>query len=152
MMDMGAHVVHAFCTLFGRAEAVWAEITNRSGAYPDVDDFGVAHIRFRNGVFATMEASWVQTGGIGGLEVTGRDRAIWNTETGYRIGGPDHPATPLTLADARPDGVERLLAAARGKLTPEELAVDREATFGAVMVMAAAYRSAAAGGVWTDVR
>ena len=148
LMDMGTHAVHALCSFFGPAGAVWAEIANKSGEYPNADDFGVMHIRFKNGVFGTVEASWVQTGGIGGLQITGRQRTIWNTPQGYVMGGPDHPAAPLEMADTRPGGVERLVAAIRGQIDAGELAADREAVFEAVRVMAAAYRSSGEGGKW----
>jgi len=149
LMDLGTHAVHALCSLFGPAVSVWAEIGNRSGNYPDVDDFGIAHIRFGDGVLGTVEANWIQTGGVGGLEVVGRDQAIWNTSQGYVMGGPGRPAAPLALADPRPEKVDRLVAAIRGQLEAGELEADRRAVFGAVAVMAAAYRSAARSGAWT---
>ena len=43
-----------------------ATIGNAAAIYPDVDDHGIAWLRYANGVLGTVEASWVQTGGHGG--------------------------------------------------------------------------------------
>ena len=94
-MDMGTHALHLVRTLFGPVCEVWAEIGNHSGIYPKLDDFGIAQLRFVSGVLGTVEAAWTQTGGIGGLEVVGSEKTIWNTKDGYFISGSDEPIKPL---------------------------------------------------------
>jgi predicted dehydrogenase len=62
MMDMGTHAVHLLRTLFGPVREVWATISNQSGIYAAVDDFGVAHLRFPTGILGTVEAAWRSPG------------------------------------------------------------------------------------------
>lgn len=144
-MDMGTHAVHLLRTLFGPVTEVWASIRNEAGIYPAVDDFGVAHLRFASGVLGTVEAAWTQTGGIGGLEVVGSERTLWHNGRDYVIGAPKVDPAPLVPAAARPDRVDRLVAAIRGSLPESELQRDLDATLDAVAIMEAAYKSARTG-------
>ena len=141
-MDMGTHALHCARTLFGPVKEIWAEIGNYSGAYPGVDDFGIAQLRFASGVLGTIEAGWTQSGGVGGLEIVGTEKTIWNTAEGYRITSSDEPIVPLVDL---PNRIDRLVAVIEGKITPGELKLDLEATFDAVALMAAAYESAKTG-------
>lgn len=147
-MDMGTHAVHAVRTLFGPVREVWAEIGNHSGEYPRVDDFGIAQFRFASGVLGTIEASWTQTGGIGGLEVVGSEKTIWNTDKGYMITGGTEPIPPL---EDGPTRINRLVAVIQGKIPAVELQADLDATFDTVAIMAAAYASAQNGG-WVSTK
>ena len=146
-MDMGTHAVHLMRTLFGPVTQVWADIGNHSGMYPAVDDYGIAHIRFASGVLGTVEAAWTQTGGIGGLEVVGSDKSIWNTDKGYVITGSEEPIVPLV---DEPNRVNRLVAVMRGEIDAVTLQADLEATLDTVTIMSAAYASSA-NGCWVPV-
>ncbi len=74
-MDLGTHALHLLRTLFGPVREIWADFANQSGIYPEVEDYGVAHLRFASGVFGEVEAAWTQTGGIGGLTIIGSQAA-----------------------------------------------------------------------------
>jgi len=152
-MDMGTHAIHLVRTLFGPVDEVWATIGNHSGQYPACDDFGIAQLRFASGVLGTVEAAWTQTGGIGGLEITGSEKCLWNTPTGYVIGAPGKAAEPLDVAGfnkGKPTRMDRLVATLRGEIPADELKADLAASLDAVAIMAAAYASSGAGG-WTKV-
>ena len=142
MMDMGAHAVHLLRSLFGRVEAVQSVIGNHAGSYPAVDDWGVATLRFANGIIGTVEAAWTQTGGLNGLEIIGSEAALWNTAEGLVIGAPGKKAEPLQPSDARPDRMTRLVALARGQLDPGEVAADLAAILDEAAIMDAIYVAA----------
>ena len=149
LCDLGTHAVHMLRHLGGPATEVWATITNLSGAYPDVDDYGVMIIKFANGIIGRAEAGWVSTGGNGGLEIIGSQKAIWNSN-GLKIGGPGIPAEDVPKGDEKPTRIERLIAVIRGELTKEELDHDLDCCRDAVKIMAAAYESAKTG-TWAKV-
>jgi predicted dehydrogenase len=149
-MDMGTHAVHLMRTLFGPVTEVWATIRNQTGIYPAVDDFGLAHLKFASGVLGTVEASWTQTGGIGGLEVVGAGAAVWNTGSQYVIGQPGQESKPLVPRPERPTRMDRLVAAVRGEITAAELQSDLTATIDSVAIMEAAYASSRTGN-WVKV-
>lgn len=149
-MDMGTHALHLVRTLFGPVGEVWATIGNHSGIYPSTDDFGLAQLRFASGILGTVEAAWTQTGGIGGLEITGSTRTLWNTGDGYVLGGPGEKPEPVKPIEGRPTRIDRLVAAIRGEIPADELAADLAATQDAVALMEAAYRSSA-DGCWVRV-
>lgn len=150
-MDMGTHALHLVRTLFGPATEAFAIIENHSAQYPACDDTGIAHLRFANGILGTIEAGWTQTGGIGGLEVAGSEKSIWNTAEGYVVGGPGEKPVPIAPAVAnRPNRVDRLVAVIRGEISAAELRADLEASLDAVALMTACYASARSG-VWTKV-
>lgn len=149
-MDMGTHAIHLVRTLFGPVDQVWATIVNHSGIYPSADDYGLAQLRFESGILGTVEAAWTQTGGIGGLEITGSERTLWNTGDGYVIGGPDSETEAIVPIESRPTRMDRLVAAIRGELSAEELAADLAATRDAVAIMAAAYLASNSGS-WEPV-
>lgn len=144
-MDMGTHAVHLLRTLFGPVTEVWASIRNEAGIYPAVDDFGVAHLRFASGVLGTVEAAWTQTGGIGGLEIVGAEKSLWNNGRDYVVGAPRVDPVPVAPAAAKPDRVDRLVAVIRGAVPAAELASDLAATVDAVAIMEAAYKSSRTG-------
>lgn len=150
-MDMGTHALHLVRTLFGPVKETFAIIENHSAQYPTCDDFGIAHLRFANGILGTIEAGWTQTGGIGGLEVVGSKKTLWNTADGYVVGGPGEKPEPVAPAPAnRPNRVDRLVAILRGEIPAEELRADLEASLDAVALMTACYASAK-NGAWTKV-
>ncbi len=142
-MDMGTHAVHAVRTLAGTVDRVLARIGNASGEYPKVDDHGVALFQFASGVLGTVEASWVQTGGIGGLEITGSTGTIYTDPKagGLVLGRPKQEPTPVPPGDERPSRVARLLAAIRGEISREELDADLACAVDAVAIMQACYQS-----------
>lgn len=145
-MDLGTHAVHLLRSLFGPVREVWASLTNESGVYPPVDDAGVAHLVFADGIRGTVEASWTQTGGINGLEITGSEKSLWHNGEEYVVGAPGKAPQPVEHGPGRPDRMDRLAAAIRGELTDEELQSDLAATLESVEIMEAAYRSSENGG------
>ncbi|MBN8217170.1 MAG: Gfo/Idh/MocA family oxidoreductase [Spirochaetes bacterium] len=150
-LDMGTHAVHLLRTLFGPVECVWAEIGNHSGVYPACDDFGIAHFRFASGVLGTVEAAWTQTGGIGGLEITGASATLFNNGKEYVIGAPRVDPKPLEALPAKPDRMDRLVALTRGEVPEAEWKADLDACFDAVAIVEAAYESSKKG-KWVKVR
>jgi predicted dehydrogenase len=150
LMDMGAHAVHLLRTLFGPIKEVWAVIENHSGEYPLADDYGMIQMRFANGILGTAEAAWTQTGGIGGMEIVGAKKTLWNDGNGYVIGGPGIKAEPVLSASERPAGMDRLIAMIQGRLTVEEMSSDLLACLDEAAIMDAAYRAAKTG-TWTPV-
>jgi predicted dehydrogenase len=151
MMDMGAHAVHLLRDLFGRVDSVQAVLGNHAGTYPQTDDWGIATLRFASGVVGTVEAAWTQTGGIGGLEITGSKASLWNTPEGYVFGGPGLKTEKLVeSAFSRPDRMDRLVALVRGELAPAELAADLAASLDEAAIMDAIY-SANRSGAWAEV-
>lgn len=150
-MDMGTHAVHALRTLLGPVERVWATIGNASGVYPDVDDYGIALLRFAGGALGTVEASWIQTNGISGLEITGSKATLFNDpDRGYVYGEARQEPQPVAPGDPKPVQVDRLMAAIEGRLPDEEIAEDLTCAADAVAVMEACYESGRTGG-WVDV-
>ena len=150
LMDMGTHAVHLLRTLFGPVTEVWATLRNESGIYPAVDDFGIAHLRFASGVLGTVEAAWTQTGGVGGLEIVGAEKTLWNNGREYVTGAPKLEPVAVPAASPKPDRVDRLVAAIRGEIPASELEKDLAATVDAVAIMEAAYKSNRTGR-WTRV-
>ncbi|WP_438479300.1 Gfo/Idh/MocA family protein [Oleiharenicola lentus] len=150
-LDLGTHAIHQLLTLFGRVTSAWADIRNEARIYPDVDDCGVAHLRFASGVFATVEAGWTQSAGVNGLEVVGVARTLWNTSAGYVTGAPNEIPQPLPLTHpAAPACIDRLVATIRGKISAATLRAEVATAIDAVAVMAACYRSAESGH-WTEI-
>ena len=156
LMDMGTHAVHLLCHLGGKAEAVWGHVANVAGVYPKVDDYGLIVIKFKSGVLGRVEAGWCFTGGVGGLEVIGSEKSIWNDGGKLVMGGPGKPAEPISeawataFAGSRPSTVNRLIAVIKGEIAKDELIEDLAACADAVRVMDAAYASAKSGG-WVKV-
>lgn len=150
-MDMGTHAIHAVRTLLGPVDSVWAKISNVSGQYPAVDDSGIAHLLFASGVTGTVEASWVQTGGIGGIEITGSEATLYkHPELGLVYAKPKEEPKAVEPAQAKPTRVDRLVAAIEGGLSGEELDADLAAAIDAVAIIEACYESSKTGG-WTSV-
>ena len=150
-MDMGTHAVHALRTLLGPVDRVWARIENVSGVYPNVDDCGIAILEFACGAVGTVEASWVQTGGPGGLEITGSEGTIFSPPgEGYVLASPGKDPEPVAPGEPKPSQVARLVAVLRGELSDEELADDLACAADAVAIMEACYHSSASG-TWQAV-
>ncbi|MFH1566371.1 MAG: Gfo/Idh/MocA family oxidoreductase, partial [Gemmatimonadota bacterium] len=151
-MDMGTHAVHRLRSVLGPVESVLATIGNASGIYPEVDDWGVALMRFASGALGTVEASWVQTGGLGGgFEITGSDGTLFeHPQQGYVVGVPGKDLRPVTKGSARPTQVDRLVAAITGALPRAELDADLLCAVDAVAIIEACYQSSRTGG-WVDV-
>ncbi|MEE2658012.1 MAG: Gfo/Idh/MocA family oxidoreductase [Candidatus Latescibacterota bacterium] len=145
-LDMGTHAVHLLRTLLGPMERVWAHIDNVSGIYPDVDDRGVAVIACASGALATVEAAWVQTGGPGGLEVTGSEGTICEDGSGgYTIHAPGENPVAVAPRQSRPTGIDRLRASIKGDLSADEIDDDLTCAVDAVAITEASYRSSESG-------
>lgn len=146
-LDMGTHAVHFVRTFFGPVTAVTAVIGNKSGVYPEVDDFGIALFEFDSGVTGVIEASWVFTAGPRGLEAVGSggrlevDGGVRFTPFTDKAGAtetiPDEPACAARLS--------RLLALKRGELDRTAAAADLVCCRDAVAIMSACYDSAQSG-------
>ena len=149
-MDMGTHAVHLVRTLLGPCERAFATIGNASGIYPEVDDNGIALLQFANGVLCTVEAAWVQTGGSGGLEVTGSEATLYQGPEGFVYSSPGEGAQPVPKAEPRPTRVERLIAAVEGTISREEFDADLDCAVDAVAIMEACYEANETG-TWVDV-
>lgn len=151
-MDMGTHAVHLLRTLLGPVERVFATISNAAGIYPDVDDNGLALLRFKNGCLATVEASWVQTGGLSGLEITGSEATLFqHPQQGFVTAAPRKDLVPVPEGQALPTRVDRLVAAIEGSLDREAFEQDLRCAVDAVAVVEACYQSSKAG-AWVDVQ
>ena len=144
-MDMGTHALHLVRTLFGPVHEAFAIIGNHSGQYPICDDYGIAQLKFANGILGTVEAAWTQTGGIGGLEIVGSEGALWNTPTGYLFGASGKSPELLADVSSVPTRIDRLVAAIRGELPAAQLSADLAACVDAVAIMEACYDSSRAG-------
>ena len=146
LLDLGTHAVHLLRHLFGPVTKVQAIVTNRSGTYSGVDDFGLAWLHFANGVIGTVEANWIQQGGPGGLEIMGTKLGLWQEGGKYVVGKPGQPATPITDSDSQPATVDRLIAVIRGTLKAQDLSKDIDCCVDAVTIMEAIYAAALSGG------
>jgi predicted dehydrogenase len=150
-MDMGTHAIHLLRTLLGPVDKAWAAIGNASAVYPAVDDYGHALLRGRNGALITVEASWVQTGGRAGLEVTGSDATLYlDPDMGYVYASPGSDAVAVTDAPDRPTRIDRLIAVLAGEIDSAEVRADLVCAADAVAIMEACY-AANATGSWADV-
>lgn len=151
-MDMGTHAVHRLRSTLGPVTAAQATIGNASGIYPDVDDNGIALLRFANGALGVVEASWVQTGGLGGgFEITGSGGTLFEDPAkGYLIASPGEDPKPVADGKARPTQVDRLVAAITGAIGKDELDADLLCAVDAVAIMEACYESNRTG-AWVDV-
>ena len=151
-MDMGTHAVHLLRSTLGPVTAAQATIGNASGIYPDVDDNGIALLRFANGALGVVEASWVQTGGLGGgFEITGSGGTLFEDPAkGYLIASPGEDPKPVADGKARPTQVDRLVAAITGAIGKDELDADLLCAVDAVAIMEACYESNRTG-AWVDV-
>jgi predicted dehydrogenase len=151
-MDMGTHAVHLLRTLLGPVEKVLATIENVSGIYPKVDDTGTALLRFTSGVLAIVEASWVQTGGLSGLEITGSKGTLYHDpRSGYVTALPREDPAPIAVGTAKPRQIDRLVGAIEGTVDPGELEADLTCSADAVAIMEACYRSNGSG-AWECVQ
>ena len=146
LLDLGTHAVHLLRHLFGPVTKVQALVTNRSGTYATVDDFGLAWLHFANGIVGTVEANWIQQGGPGGLEIMGTKLGLWQEGGKYVVGKPGQPATPVVEAEAQADRVDRLVAALQGRIPAADLERDVACCVDAVTIMEAIYAAAQSGG------
>ncbi len=150
-MDMGTHAAHLLRTILGPVQSAFATISNVSGIYSDVDDNGLALLRFKNGALGTIEASWVQTGGLSGLEITGSEGTLFqHPDQGFVTAAPGKEVETVAKGDEKPTRVDRLNAAIEGKISQEELQNDLACAADAVAIIEACYQSNKMGG-WVDV-
>jgi len=153
-LDMGTHAVHYVRTLFGPVRSVMATISNKSGVYPQVDDFGIAVLEFACGVTGVVEASWVCTAGPRGLEVIGsrgRLEAYTGVPDGERVKlipfADNRTGDPIFCEPLapQPSRLERLVALREGRIERAEAEADLLCCRDAVAIMQAAYESAKSG-------
>ena len=140
-MDMGTHAIHLMRTVLGPVKEAFATISNVSGIYSDVDDNGVALLRFENGVVATIEASWVQTGGPKAFEVVGSTSTLYELEGRFVTAEPREDPVDVPDGQERPTRVDRLIAAINGSVPREEYDADLACAVDAVAIMEACYAS-----------
>ncbi|WP_428388350.1 Gfo/Idh/MocA family protein [Mucisphaera sp.] len=145
LMDMGSHAVHLLLHLLGPVSDVTATISNSSGVYPEVDDYGSIQMRFASGALGRAEASWIQHSSNSELELWGTEAALVFIENRAHVVKQGGEPVALAEAPARPDRMDRLVALARGDLSAEELADDLSASLNEVAVMEAAYRAHGSG-------
>ncbi len=151
-MDMGTHAVHLLRTLLGPVEKVFATVSNVSGIYPEVDDNGLALLRFRSGCLGTVEASWVQVDGPKGLEISGSEAVLFQEPDGdYVASGMGDSVESVPEGIARPTRVDRLIAVIEGEVTQDELEKDLNCAADAVSIMEACYKSNGSGR-WVEVK
>lgn len=152
LMDMGTHAVHLLRTLLGPVKRVSATIRNLSGVYSRVDDHGIAWLEFASGILGVVEANWLQTGGIGGLEIAGSGGTLYNDPAagGYLLGNPGQASSAVAAGQDHPRQVYRLIAAIEGKLSAGELEQDLLCAADSVAIMESCYASNAAGR-WMEV-
>ena len=157
MVDLGTHSVNLLSWFMGGADEVLAGAANHSGNYSHIDDYGVIHIRFKNGVFGNVEAGWIAEGGINTLSVFGHDGCVIGTKDDYSP--TDHELRHYTgrydykLIEPganRPMRIDRLIAQIKGEVSDVDLAEELDAAFASVSIMEAALKSSAQGG-WRPV-
>jgi predicted dehydrogenase len=141
-MDMGSHAVHLARTLFGPVTRVWASIRNESGIYPEVDDYGIAHLEFASGVSGVVEGGWTQTRPVREIEIVGSAATAWQNGDHMVFGAPGKDAQRVPLGESKPTRMDRLIAVIRGEIPSDELAADLAATTDTVAIMEACYTSA----------
>jgi predicted dehydrogenase len=150
LLDLGTHSVHLLRTLFGPVTQVSAVVSNLSGTYATVDDYGLILLRFASGVIGRVEAGWIQQAGPRGLEVFGTQAALWQQD-GYRVGSSSSKETEvLGETDAEPKQIDRLIALIQGTLPEASWRADLACCLDAVAIMEATYRSARSA-KWEDV-
>jgi len=104
LMDLGCHPVYTIRHLMGAPRSALARLTSFRGAY-EVDDNALILLEFENGGLGSVEASWVQRGGPGGV-------AIYGTR-GWALLG--HPGAAVMC------GGEAFTGSDSGRLMPQNL-------------------------------
>jgi len=104
LMDLGCHPVYTIRHLMGAPRSAMARLTSFRGAY-EVDDNAVVLLEFETGGMGSVEASWVQRGGPGGI-------ALFGTKGWALIGYPGGGVQA---------GGEALTGAHGGRLIPDRL-------------------------------
>lgn len=145
LMDLGTHAVHTLRLFLGPVAAVFASTATFGTRYPAVEDTAWIHLKFRSGVQGTAEASWLQTGGINGLEIIGSEGAIWSSPQGLLLGKPGTEPVPVHPVDPVPSRVDRLIEILAGKVPAEALEHDLRIAEECVALIECAQQSAAAG-------
>ena len=125
-MDLGVHGAD-FMRWLLEAEAVEVNglTFNLTGRY-EIDDHGIAVIRFSNGVIGVLEAGWAQSHGYNPLEVYGTQGSVLKLGSeslkiySRKLGGwftPDVPGKRETV-------IERFVSYVEGRKTPLATAED----------------------------
>jgi len=147
--DMGAHAMHFVRLVFGPVTSLSAQISNKSGVYPLVDDHGIALCNFASGATGVIEASWVFTGGPTGLEAVGSKGALRLRGNSLEVqafdGTKPGETRQVEAGEGQPTRLERLVALLEGKLDRAEADHDLDCCRDAVAISVAAYKSSETG-------
>jgi len=151
--DLGTHSLDVLMWLLGPVEAVSADVRAVTNRYPGCDETGMALLRMKGGLVASLTAGWVnvanpltlQIGGTEGHAVIVHDRLHFESK---RVAGSklSEPVASLPVAPRAP--LLQWVDAVSGQ-AGQPLVTPREAA-ARVAVMDAAYESARAGR-WTSV-
>jgi predicted dehydrogenase len=143
--DLGTHGLDILIWLFGEVDAVAATLDNGTARYPNCDETGEAVLRFKNGVIATLAASWDDVANPVQYLISGTNAhaAIINDELRFvcpTLGfDAAHPPPPDQFPGGRPLAFDMFLDALDGKSMP--VVSVREAAYRCV-VMEAVYKAA----------
>ncbi|HOW65542.1 MAG TPA: Gfo/Idh/MocA family oxidoreductase [Candidatus Paceibacterota bacterium] len=107
--DLGTHSLDIMMWMMGDVESVTAQVKVVTGHYGDCDEAGAALIRFKNGVYGTLTAGWVDVANPVTLQISGTEgyATIINGQlffTSKKVEGADgkQPWTKLPPAPAAP--------------------------------------------------
>ena len=145
LLDLGTHSVHYLRSLFGPVNKVWATVTNLSGNYAAVDDYGQIMLQFANGILGRVEAGWSQQAGPTGLEICASKATLFKSQNTMCITSPGAEPSIVNAAQPLPDRINRLLALIAGSIDEATWKADLACCLDAFSIMAATYRSAESG-------
>jgi predicted dehydrogenase len=107
--DLGTHSLDIMMWMMGDVESVTAQVKVVTGHYGDCDEAGAALIKFKNGVYGTLTAGWVDVANPVTLQISGTEgyAAIINGQLFFsskKVAGADgkQPWTKLPPAPAAP--------------------------------------------------
>ncbi len=116
--DLGSHGVDLLMWMFGDVEQVVASVAPGTDRYPGCDEVGEGILKFKNGVIATLAASWDDVASPYRLQITGTEgHAILGDE--LRWAGKDGRWETVTdLEPAAPAGFAAFLDHLEGNNVP----------------------------------
>jgi predicted dehydrogenase len=148
--DLGTHGLDILMWWMGDVpvEKTTASIANGSARYPDCDELGEGIIRFKNGVIATLAASWDDVANPVQFQVAGTEghAIVFNDEVYFQSKhetGSDIKKPWTKLPEAKHAGFEAYLDAVMGKeadLVPVRQAASRTAVMESLYEAARATR------------
>ena len=116
--DLGSHGVDLLMWMFGDVEQVVASVAPGTDRYPGCDEVGEGILKFKNGVIATLAASWDDVASPYRLQIAGTEgHAILGDE--LRWAGKDGRWETVTdLEPAAPAGFAAFLDHLEGNNVP----------------------------------